>query len=152
MVKSVADVENVWLSVERIKKISDRVIGIGPFGLGLDGLLTWIPGLGTIYTLGAGGWLVVQALRVKAGPATLARMVGYLTVNTATGVVPIAGDAIDALFPGHLMAAKALQKHIESTHWVEMSEREAHEQGVHDSHREEMRANRKLKRVIYLHD
>jgi hypothetical protein len=152
MVKSVADVENVWLSVERIKKISDRVIGIGPFGLGLDALLTWIPGLGTIYTVGAGGWLIILGVRVKAGPGTLARMLGYLAVDTITGTVPIAGDAIDALFPGHLLAAKALQKHIESTHWIEMSEREARDQGVHDSHREEMRQDRKLKRVIYLGD
>lgn len=152
MVKSVADVENVWLSVERIKKISDRVIGIGPFGLGLDALLTWIPGLGTIYTVGAGGWLIILGLRVKAGPGTLARMLGYLTVDTITGTVPIAGDAIDALFPGHLLAAKALQKHIESTHWVEMSECEARDQGVFDTHREEMKQDRKLKRVVYLGD
>ncbi|MEH6699865.1 MAG: DUF4112 domain-containing protein [Brevundimonas sp.] len=152
MVKSVADVENVWLSVERIKKISDRVIGIGPFGLGLDAILTWIPGIGTIYTVGAGGWLIILGLRVKAGPGTLARMLGYLVVDTVTGTVPIAGDAIDALFPGHLLAAKALQKHIESTHWIEMSEREARDQGVHDTHREEMKQDRKLKRVIYLGD
>jgi hypothetical protein len=152
MVKSVADVENVWLSVERIKKISDRVIGIGPFGLGLDAILTWIPGIGTIYTVGAGGWLIILGLRVKAGPGTLARMLGYLVVDTVTGTVPIAGDAIDALFPGHLLAAKALQKHIESTHWIEMSEREARDHGVHDTHREEMKQDRKLKRVIYLGD
>jgi hypothetical protein len=152
MVKSVADVENVWLSVERIKKISDRVIGIGPFGLGLDAILTWIPGIGTIYTVGAGAWLVILGVRVKAGPGTLAQMLGYLTVDTVTGTVPIAGDAIDALFPGHLLAAKALQKHIESTHWIEMSEREARDQGVHDTHRAEMKQDRKLKRVIYLGD
>jgi len=152
MVKTVTDVENVWLSVERIKKISDRVIGIGPFGLGLDALLTWIPGLGTIYTVGAGGWLVVQGVRVKASPWTLARMLGYLTVDTVTGEIPLAGDVVDALFPGHLLAAKALQKHIESTHWVEMSEREARDRGLHDTHHAEMNQNPKLKRVIYLGD
>jgi hypothetical protein len=66
--------------------------------------------------------------------------------------VPFAGDAIDALFPGHLLAARALQKHIETTHWVEMSEREARDQGLHDTHRADMRQDRKLKRVIYLGD
>jgi len=152
MVKTVADVENVWLSVERIKNISDRVIAVGPFGLGLDALLTWIPGLGTIYTVGAGGWLIVLGFRVKATPATLARMLGYLTIDTATGTVPIAGDLVDSLFPGHLLAARALQKHIESTHWIEMSEREAREQELHDMHRQEMKQDRKLKRVVYLGD
>lgn len=151
MVKSIADVENVWLSVDRIKRISDRVVGIGPFGIGLDGLLTWIPGLGTIYTVGAGGWLMIQAIRVQATLGTLSRMFGYLTVDTVTGTVPIAGDVVDALFPGHLMAAKALQKHIESTHWVEMSKQDAIDQGLHDTHRDEMRAA-KHKRVIYLYD
>jgi hypothetical protein len=30
--------------------------------------------------------------------------------------MPMAGWAVDTLFPGHLMAAKALQKDIESRH------------------------------------
>ncbi len=156
--RTIADIEKIWSNVEGIKKLSDRVVGFGPFGVGLDGLLTWIPVVGTVYSVGAAGWLLVQAMNARATPGTIVRMLGYLGLDTATSVagevpfVGIAGDAIDFLFPGHLMAAKALQKDIETTHWVEANGREAHASGDHERHIADMHRNPKLKRVVYLHD
>ncbi len=105
-----------WRSAERIKRLSDRLVGIGPFGIGLDAVIDWIPGLGPIYSAGAGALLVGQALSAGASAATILRMIAYLAADTATSSVPLAGWAIDALFPGHLMAANALQKDIEARH------------------------------------
>lgn len=150
--RTIGDIEKIWSNVEGVKKLSDRAIGLGPFGIGMDGLLTWIPVVGTVYSVGAGGWLLMQAMRAKASPATIARMVGYLGVDVATGEVPVAGDVVDFFFPGHLMAAKALQKDIESTHWVEQTERDARASGDHERHLAAMRADPKKRRVIYLHD
>jgi hypothetical protein len=76
-------------------------------------------------------------------------------VTTAVGEVPFLDfvpNVVDVLFPGHLMAAKALQKDIESTHWVESSERDARASGEHARHQDVVRADRKLRRIIYLHD
>ena len=81
--RSIRDIENIWSNVEGVKKLSDRVIGFGPFGLGLDALLTWIPVVGTVYTVGTGGWLILQAVRAKASPATLARMAAYMAIDRA---------------------------------------------------------------------
>lgn len=105
-----------WRRAETIKRLSDRLIGIGPFGLGLDGVLAWVPGVGPIYSMGAGGLLLFHAVSAGASAATLARMLAYVAMDTATDAVPVAGWAIDTLFPGHLMAAKALQKDIEARH------------------------------------
>jgi hypothetical protein len=105
-----------WRHAETIKRLSDRLIGIGPFGLGLDGVLAWVPGVGLAYGLGAGGVLLFHAVQAKATPATLARMAAYLAADNLTDTVPVLGWAIDTVFPGHLMAAKALQKDIESRH------------------------------------
>jgi hypothetical protein len=155
--RTLADIEKIWTHVEGVKKLSDRAVGIGPFGIGLDGLLTWVPVVGTAYTLGAAGWLLIQAARVKASPVTVARMVAYLgldSVTTAVGEVPFLDfvpSVVDVLFPGHLLAARALQKDIETTHWVEGREREARSSGAHDGHVAEMR-RRGLRRVVYLHD
>jgi hypothetical protein len=85
-------------------------------------------------------------------------MVGYLgldTVTTAVGEVPFLDfvpSVADVLFPGHLMAAKALQKDIESTHWVEAREADAKASGDHDRHLARVKADPKLRRVVYLHD
>ncbi len=150
--RSIRDIENIWSNVEGVKKLSDRVIGIGPFGMGLDAMLTWVPVVGTAYTVGTGGWLMLQAVRAKATPATLARMGAYMAIDTATGTVPIAGDIVDTFFPGQLMAARALQKHIESTHWVEDTEANARATGEHEMHEARVQNDKTLKRIIYLHD
>jgi len=105
-----------WRHAETIKRLSDRLIGIGPFGLGLDGVLAWVPGVGPVYSVAAGGLLIYNAMMARASAATLARMLAYVAMDTATDAVPVAGWAVDTLFPGHLMAAKALQKDIESRH------------------------------------
>ena len=151
--RTVADIEKIWSTVEGIKKLSDRAVGIGPFGIGLDGLLTWIPVVGTVYSVGAAGWLLLQATKAKASPSTIARMVAYLGLDSATTavgeVIPFAPDVVDFFFPGHLMAAKALQKDIESTHWVEANEREAQASGEHERHVREGRTAGK-RRVVYL--
>lgn len=115
MEKDTHRAHRAWRSAERIKQISDRVVGVGPFGLGLDAVIDWVGG-GTVYSLGAGGLLLYEAVSAKASAATLARMAAYLLFDTATSSVPIAGWAVDALFPGHLLAAKALQKDIERRH------------------------------------
>ncbi|MET3782236.1 hypothetical protein ABIC32_002910 [Brevundimonas sp. 1080] len=150
--RSIRDIENIWSNVEGVKKLSDRVIGVGPFGMGLDAMLTWVPVVGTAYTVGTGGWLMLQAVRAKATPATLARMGAYMAIDTATGTVPIAGDIVDTFFPGQLMAARALQKHIESTHWVEDTEANARATGDHEMHEARVQNDKTLKRIIYLHD
>ncbi|KIC59094.1 hypothetical protein RM53_07405 [Brevundimonas nasdae] len=150
--RSIRDIEKIWSNVEGVKKLSDRVIGIGPFGMGLDAMLTWVPVVGTAYTVGTGGWLMLQAVRAKATPATLARMGAYMAIDTATGTVPIAGDIVDTFFPGQLMAARALQKHIESTHWVEDTEANARATGDHEMHEARVQNDKTLKRIIYLHD
>ncbi len=150
-VRTIRDIEKVWSNVEGIKKLSDRAIGIGPFGVGMDGLLTWIPVVGGIYSVGAGLVLLTHAIQARASASTMARMLGYLGLDALTTEIPIAGDLIDTVFQGHGMAAKALQKDIESTHWIEGTQKDAEAAGLHDSHKDEMRRTGK-RRIVYLGD
>jgi len=111
-----AKAHRAWRSAETVKRLSDRLIGVGPFGIGLDGVLAWVPGVGLAYGLGAGALLMVHAFQGGASVATLARMAAYLAADNLSDTVPVLGWAVDTLFPGHLMAAKALQKDIEARH------------------------------------
>ena len=105
-----------WRSAEQIKRLSDRVVSFGPFGIGLDGLLSWVPGANAVYSVAAGGLLILHAVRGKAAPLTLGKMAADLIADSATSAVPVVGWSVDLLFPGHLMAAKELQKDIEKRH------------------------------------
>lgn len=107
---------SAWRSADVIKRLSDRVVGLGPLGIGLDGLLAFIPGANLVYGVGAGALLMMESLRAKASAGTMARMMMYLAIDNLTDTVPFVGWAADALFPGHLMAANALQKDIEDRH------------------------------------
>jgi hypothetical protein len=149
MARSIRDIEKIWSNVEGVRKLSDRAVGVGPFGIGMDGLLTWIPWVGDVYTVGAGGWLMVQAMRAQATPGTLLKMAAYLASDTATAAIPFGGAVVDTLWPAHAMAARALQKDIEATHWVEEHEEEAKASGAHAGHVEAGRAAGKT-RVVYL--
>jgi hypothetical protein len=111
-----ARAHRAWKSADTIKRLSDRLIGIGPFGLGLDGVLSWVPVVGPLYSMGAGGLLLIHGMSSGASFLTLARMLAYVAMDTATDAVPLAGSIVDTLFPGHLMAAKALQTDIEARH------------------------------------
>lgn len=102
-----------WRGAERIKRLSDRLVSIGRFGLGIDGLIAWVPGANLAYGVTAAVLLLLMAKRAGARPGTWARMVAYLTFDNLTDTVPIIGFAVDTIFPGHLMAANALQKDIE---------------------------------------
>lgn len=105
-----------WRAAERIKRLSDRLIRLGPLGIGLDGVLAWVPVAGTAYSVGAGGLLIYHAIAAGAAAPTVARMAAYILLDSAASVPPGIGWAIDTLFPGHLMAARALQKDIEARH------------------------------------
>ena len=105
-----------WRRAERIRQLSDRVIGVGPWGLGMDGVLAWVPVAGTVYSVGAAALLISEALQAGASRLTLLKMAAYLGIDSASSGVPIIGWAVDTLFTGHAFAARALQKDIERRH------------------------------------
>ena len=105
-----------WRRAERIKQLSDRVIGVGPWGLGVDGVLAWVPVAGTAYSLGAAAFLLSEAFAAEASRGTLLKMAAYLGVDSLSSGVPVIGWAVDTLFTGHAYAARALQKDIERRH------------------------------------
>jgi hypothetical protein len=151
------DLERIWTNVGAVRKISDRIVGLGPFGVGLDGLIAMLNtnpvtaplGIAAdqVYTWGAGGWLLLQGLQARASGWTLTRMAFYLVIDSAVSAVPILGSVMDLFFQGHAYAGRALQKDIETTHWVYGSSR-----GTDwNEHRAEARRSGK-RRVVFLGD
>ncbi|MBJ7409559.1 MAG: DUF4112 domain-containing protein [Phenylobacterium sp.] len=105
-----------WRRAERVKQLSDRVVGFGPWGLGVDGVLAWVPVAGTVYSVGAAALLLTEAVQAGASRKTIGRMAAYLGLDSVASGVPLIGWAIDTLFTGHAFAARALQKDIERRH------------------------------------
>jgi len=108
------EAHRAWLTAEKIKRVADRLIGLGPFSVGIDGLLAPVPLAGTLFSLVAGVWLLSEAVKAQATGFTLARMTFYVGFRTLASIVPLEGWLVDFLFRGHMMAARALQKDIAS--------------------------------------
>ena len=79
---------HAWRAAERIKRLSDRLVGVGPFGLGLDGILAWVPVAGTVYSVGAGAMLVAAGFRGGASVMTLASTLCTGVTWCGSGRVP----------------------------------------------------------------
>lgn len=165
--RSHGDLHKIRDSIEAVKRLSDRVVGIGPFNIiGLDGILALlpIPALSTAYSIIAGSFLLIQGMRARVSPGTLIVCLfillidsGITTVEELTQLIPFAGPllallpgAVDLLFQGHLYAAHMIQKDIDKTHYVAGSESAARQSGEHDSHMADMRATKGKKRLVYL--
>jgi hypothetical protein len=154
LARSHLDLHGIRASVERTRRISDRIVGVGKFGVGLDGLLAWAPGVGAAYSFAAAAFLLVQGYRARASLPTLISMTGVLFADTALDAIPIPfGPAVaDMLFTGHKWASGMLLKHIESTLYYEGTRQAAEaDPHFHDA-REKLRAAGDRRRIVFLHD
>ncbi len=107
------DLERIRRSVELVGKLSDGLIRIGPWGLGIDGVLSWIPGVGDAYSILAGGFILVQGARAKIPLMTLLGAGALLAGRTAVGAVPLGGPAVADLFVAHRWASRMVVKAID---------------------------------------
>jgi hypothetical protein len=92
-------------SVALVGKMSDGILRLGPFSIGLDGVLSWLPGVGDAYSVLAGAFILVQGARAGVAAPTLVAAGALLGVRTIAGSVPIAGAAFADLFTAHRWAA-----------------------------------------------
>ena len=114
MTQDKSKAHRAWRNAERIKRLSDKLVKVGPVNLGVDGVIAWIPGANAVYSVGAAGLLLAEAVNAGAKQSTIARMAAYLLADSAASGVPVVGWAVDTFFRGHALAANALQRDIEA--------------------------------------
>jgi hypothetical protein len=95
-------------SLELIGRLSDGLVQIGPFSIGLDGVLDWIPGVGEIYSLGAAVFILAQGVRARLPWPTLAVAGALMLARTAITAVPLAGPLAADLLTLHRFSARLL--------------------------------------------
>jgi hypothetical protein len=108
MTRTRAELESIRDSVRLVGRLSDGIVRLGPFSLGIDGVLSWIPAVGEIYSLGAGAFLVAQGARAGVPVTVLARAALLLGARTFGDVIPFAGPVFADLFTAHKWAAKMI--------------------------------------------
>ncbi len=151
LARSHADLHNIRLGVDRIVRISDRIVGIGPVGIGLDGLLAAVPGLGVFYSAVAGGALIFEGIRARASVGVLIQMAAYLAVDTLLDVPGgVLNSILDTLFTGHKWSANLLFKHMDETIYIEGTREQMRNRPEYAELMSRVRARKENRRIVFL--
>jgi hypothetical protein len=102
------DLQAVRDSVALVGRLSDSLVRLGPFSIGIDGVLSWIPGLGEIYGVAAGGFMLIQGARAGVPLPTLAICLLLMGLRTVADTVPIAGAVFSDIFTAHKWSARMI--------------------------------------------
>lgn len=113
MYKSDAELRSIRDSVSLVGRLSDSIVRLGPFSLGVDGVLSWIPGVGEAYSVLAGGFIVMQGARAGVPLPVLGGAVAILGLRTVSSAVPIAGSLFADVFTAHRWASRMIVRSID---------------------------------------
>jgi hypothetical protein len=111
--KSDLELRSIRDSVALAGRLSDSLVHIGPFSLGIDGVLSWAPGLGDLYSTLAGGFIIVQGARSGTPGAVLGGAAMLIACRTMVGAIPIAGSVFADFFTAHKWAAAMIVRSID---------------------------------------
>lgn len=104
------------LRLQRLERLAswmdDRFTLPGGFRIGLDPVLGLVPGLGDGISAAVSLYTVLEARRLGASAGTLARMVGNVGLDFASGSIPLVGDLIDFAFKSNRRNLNLLRRHL----------------------------------------
>ncbi len=149
-VRTLVDLHNTRLAIDNLRRLSDRLIGLGPFGIGLDGLLGWIPGFGAIYSVGAGALLIYHGWKVRASPGVLFQVAVLIGANTLSNFIPTAGGLVDMLFTAHKWSANLILGSMDRTLYIEGDRKAAEDAPEYIALMERIRSGEERRRVVFL--
>jgi hypothetical protein len=145
LARNAIEVSNARGAIERVGKLTDSLISLGPFGIGLDGMLTWIPIVGGVYSLAAGATLIGLGVRARVPLTSLIEVLAIVLARSGVGEIPLAGQIAVDLFRGHKWAADLLVKTIDRTLYLEGPDDPAHAETL-----AAIRQGREKRRVVFL--
>ncbi len=80
---------------------------------GLDPLIGLVPVIGDVIGLLLSLYLVIEAIRLGAGPGLVLKMLGNLLAEFVIGLVPVLGDAFDLMWRANDWNAALLREYIQ---------------------------------------
>lgn len=82
-----------------------------PWRIGFDSLLGLVPGVGDATGALLGGWILIEAARLKVSAATLARLFLNLALDATVGSIPLLGDLFDFVWKSNQRNLAILERH-----------------------------------------
>lgn len=102
--------------VAKLKKLEhrlDRRFSVFGVQFGTDALVGLVPVIGDIATSATGLYIILQARKLGAENATVARMFANWTIDLVIGAIPVVGDLFDIAFRSNSKNLKLLIADLE---------------------------------------
>jgi hypothetical protein len=84
--------------IEWLAWLMDDSIRIGPWGVGLDGIIGLIPGIGDLAGATVSALIIARAMQSGISKSAIMRMVVNVALDSLAGAVPFFGDIFDFAF------------------------------------------------------
>ena len=98
--------------IEWISWLMDGSIHIGPWSIGLDGLLGLIPGVGDMAGAAVSVLMIGVAMQTGIAKSAVMRMVINVAIDSLLGSIPLIGDLFDFAFKSNLRNAQIYREAI----------------------------------------
>ena len=103
------------VGMERLLERAFTIPGINR-QVGLDSIVGLVPGIGDMVTAAMGAWLIWEARNLGMSKFQLARMAANLSIDTAVGAIPFAGDLFDFLYRSNSKNLRIVKRHLDKHH------------------------------------
>ena len=104
--------------VERLEMLLERLFVVPGLGrpVGLDALLSLVPGVGTVSGAALGTYLVWEARNLGLSKWQLARMNMNTLADMALGAIPVIGVIPDFFFRSNSRNLRIIRRHLDRHH------------------------------------
>ena len=101
--------------LEKFSRFTDSSIGIPftKFRFGAEALIGLIPGFGDLAGLLLASYVLVEAQRAGASSKVKLRMVRNMLIDFLGGLLPVVGDAFDAIYKANTRNTELLKRYLE---------------------------------------
>ena len=107
--------------LDRFSRFTESSIGIPftRFQIGAEAIIGLLPVVGDMAGLVLSGYVLVEAQRAGASKEVKLRMLRNMGIDFVGGLLPVVGDAFDAIYKANTRNTRLLKNHLEAQLAVE---------------------------------
>ena len=112
------DPASVRQRIEGMEKILERMFVVPGINqpVGLDALLSLVPGIGTISAAALGSYIAWEARNLKMSKWQMTRMAGNIGFDLMLGAIPLIGAIPDFFFRSNTRNLRIIKRHLDKHH------------------------------------
>lgn len=104
--------------IEKVETLLERIVVVPVINqpVGLDAVLSLVPGVGTVSAAALGSYIAWEARNLGVSKWAMARMSGNILFDMALGAIPFVGAVPDFFFRSNTRNMAIIRRHLDRHH------------------------------------